>query len=131
MALQANVLSSDQSPVGKSFENIFNKMVSNLKTLFTIPDLSRNMRNSQNINKVSQSVKEVSFISKVNNTIKKLPPPTTSSSNEEPILIPVHANDFESNFQSILNEAILNPKKKTLILHNNNFTERELKSLFL
>ena len=94
VALQANVL-SDLCSTKAGFEGEFKEMMSNLKILFTIPNLTRNMRNSENINKASQGLKDNDPNYKVRNTIKKLPPPATSSSNEEPILIPVHVNDFE------------------------------------
>ena len=89
------------------------------------------MRNSKNINKASQGLNYKGSAYVVRNTIKQLPPPTTSSSNEEPFLIPVHENNFESNFQNILTEAVFNPKKKTLILHSGNFKGKDLKFLFL
>ena len=130
MALQANVL-SDTSYTKDSFEGKFEEMMSNLTTLFTIPKLTRNMRNSAVINKASQGVKDNGLGYTVNNTIEKLPPPTTSTSNEKPILIRVHVNDFESNFHNILSEAVFNPKKKTLILHSKRFKGKDLKSLFL
>jgi len=106
-------------------------MMSNLTTLFTIPSLTRNMRNSKNINKASQGLNETSYLFKVRNTIEKLPPPITSSSNQEPILIPVHISTFESNFQDILGEAAFDLQKKTLILHSTRFKGKDIKSLFL
>jgi len=130
VALQANVL-SDVSYTIDGLEEKFKEMISNLTTLFTIPNLTRNMRNSQNINKVSQGVEETYATYKIANMIEKLPPPTTSSSNEESILIPVHYSDFESNFPNILSEAVFDSKKKTLILHSENFKGKNLKSLFL
>ena len=130
MALQANLL-SDLSWTEDGFEGKFEEMMSDLKPLFAIPNLSRNMRNCEKINRASQGVKENADRYKVRNTIEKLPPPTTTSSNDEPILIPVHGNDFESNFQNILCEAVFNPKEKTLILHSENFEGKDLKSLFL
>ena len=130
MALQANLL-SDQSWTGDGFEDKFAEMMSNLKTLFAIPNLTRNMRNGEEINRATQGVNTFGNSYEVRSTIEKLPPPTTSSSNEEPILIPVHGKDFESNFQNILNEALFDQKKKTLILHAGNFEGKDLQSLFL
>ena len=89
------------------------------------------MRNSENINQAAQDVDAKNSYIKVSNTIEKLPPPTTSRSNEEPIVIPVHANDFVSNFHNILNEAVFHSEKKTLILHSESFKGKGLKSLFL
>ena len=133
-AFQANSL-SDLCSRDAYFEGKFKEMMSDMKPLFTIPSLKRNMRNAENINKASQGLKQNSIIYKVRNTIEKLPPPTTSSSNKEPILIPVHLHDFESNFQNILNDAVSNSKMKTLILYSKLFKRRsvdeDLKSLFL
>ena len=130
MAFQANAL-SDLCRTDDDFEGKFKEMIKNLKPSFTFPNLTRNMRNSENINQATQDVNATNSKIKVSNTIEKLPPPTTYKFNEEPIVIPVHANDFESNFQNILNEAVFNATKKTLMLHSENFKGKYLKSLFL
>ena len=101
VALQANLL-SDLSYTDAGFEGKFKEMMSNLKTFFTIPNLTVNMRNNEKINQASQGVEQFASFYEIKNTIEKLPPPTTSRSNEEPILIPVHVNDFEANIQYIL-----------------------------
>ena len=107
-------------------------MKMNLEKIFTFPDLSKNMRNSENINSAGQGVQpQKSYSYQVSNAIEKLPPPTTSSSQEKPILIPIKDKDFESKFKKILNEEVFNPKKKTLVLHSPSFEGNDLKSLFL
>ena len=131
IALQANAL-SDQCDTKIGFDESFEKMKTNLENIFTFPDLSKNMRNSENINSAGQGVQQTSSnYYKVSNAIEKLPPPTTSSSQEKPLLIPIHENNFESNFKNMLNEEVFNPKKKTLILHTEKFNRNDLKSLFL
>ena len=130
VALRANVF-SDQTKVKDDFQSNFQRMMSNLATLFTIPSLNRNMRNSPNINKASQGLKETSSLFTVRSTIEKLQPPITTSSNPEPKLIPVHMSIFESNFQEILSQAVFNLKKKTVIMHSTRFKGKDLKSLFL
>ena len=95
------------------------------------------MRNSGNINKASKDLKgHESNYGKVSKIIEPLPPPhaseslTTFTSKEEPILIPIHQNDFESCFKDIL-EPILDLTKKTLMLHSKKFDGSALKSLLL
>lgn len=112
-------------------------MVSELANVFWFPKLSKNMRNSGNINKASKNLKGHKLnYGKVSNILEPLPSPnkaeslTTSISEEEPILIPIHQNDFESNFKDIL-EPILDLKKKTLMLHSKKIDGTNLKSLLL
>ena len=108
-------------------------MKTNLENHFTFPDLSKNMRNNENINRAGQGVQQVVGYSdyQVSNAIEKLPPPTTSSSQDKPLFIPINKGDFESNFKDMLNEEVFNPKKKTLILHSKKFKGNDLKSFFL
>ena len=112
-------------------------MVSELANVFWFPKLSKNMRNSGNISKASKDLKGHKLnYGQVSNILEPLPSPnkaesiTTSISEEEPILIPIHQNDFESNFKDIL-EPILDLKKKTLMLHSRKFDGKNLKSLLL
>ena len=128
IALQTNVL-SDQIVTNYDFKDKFQEVMSNMTALFSIPNLTRNMRNGEKINKASKGVGDAAGFYNVNNTNEILPPPTTSSSNEEPILIPVNEKYFEFYFQSMLDEKVFNPKKKTLILHTESFLEKELKIL--
>jgi len=130
IALQANAL-SDACNTGDGFEKSFEKIKTNLEKIFTFPDLSKNMRNSGNINSAGQGVQQSNaFDYQVSNAIEKLPPPTISSSQEKPLLIPIKEKDFEFNFKNMLNEEVFNPKKKTLILHSKKFKGNDLKSLF-
>ena len=147
LAMQANVL-SDQSYTLSDFEERYKEMMIKLENLFTIPTLNMNMRNGEKVNKACQEVESQGNSSwKVSETIDKLPPPTTSSSQsllpsqalqapttsssqEEPIFIPVNEYDFESNFQKIL-KPVLDLNKKTLILHSDSFKGKNLKSLLL
>ena len=126
MALQANQL-SDQSSISASsgreddFEETFRRMLCKLEKSFAIPKLSKNMRNSERINKASRELEA----NDLQETIEKLPSPVTSIFQEDPILIPVHKADLESNIQNILNK-IVNPRKKTLILHSKSFKGNDL-----
>ena len=131
LAMQANVL-SDQSDTKDDFERRYKEMMTNLENLFTVPALNMNMRNGEKVNKACQEVKYIGTNSayNVSETIVKLPPPTTScsqshqisqvlqapstsSSHEDPILIPVNENDLESNFQNIL-KPVLDLKTKKI-----------------
>lgn len=130
MALQANQL-SDQSSTASSgtednFEKTFIRMCFKLGKTFSIPTLSKNMRNSEKINKASRELKA----NDLQETIKKLTSPVTSIFQEDPTLIPVHKGDLESNFKDILSK-ILNPRKKTLILHSKAFKGNDLYLLVL
>ena len=146
LALQANVL-SDQRRTYDDFEEDYKRMMTMLESFFTIPTLSMNMRNGEKVNKASQLVENQNSTWKVNEAIDKLPPPTTSSSQslqpsqalqspttkssqEDPILIPVQGDDLESNFHDIL-KPVLDLKRKTLILHSTSFEGKHLKSLLL
>ena len=55
IALQANAL-SDQCETEDSFDESFENMKTNLEKIFTFPNLSKNMRNSENINSAGQGV---------------------------------------------------------------------------
>merc|ERR1712133_329296 len=102
------------------------------KDNFTIPNLSKNMRNSQNINKASQGIEDIANHFQITKSIKMLPPQSTSTRyNEEPTLISVHQNDFDSKIKKILSKAAFDPKKKTLVLHSKTFKSNDLKLLFL
>ena len=146
--MQANVL-SDQSHTRSDFEERYKEMMTNLENHFTVPTLNMNMRNGEKVNKACQSIEDQGPASEFNvsKTIDKLPPPTTSSSQslqpsqslqapttsssqEEPILIPVHQDDLESDFQNIL-KPVLDLKTKILILHSKSFEGKHLKSLLL
>ena len=123
-------------------------MISNLEPIFTIPNLNTNMRNGKNVNRACQGVENnINPSYPVNKTIKKLPPPsnssfptplssqalqapTTTSSEEEAILIPIQKNDFESKFQNIL-KPVLDLRKKTLFLHSKSWNGTDLKFLLL
>ena len=148
LAMQANVL-SDQSYTEGDFDKRYKEMMAKLENLFTVPTLNMNMRNGEKVNKASQSVENQSGGTNFNvgETIDKLPPPTTlssqsvqpsqalqapptSSSQGEPIFIPVHEDDLESHFQNIL-KTVLDFKKKNLILHSKSFEGKDLKSLLL
>ena len=74
IALQANVM-SDQSMVGEDFEERFKEMISRLESVFYIPTLSKNMRNSGKITEASKNVKadEGNIAYQVSATIDKLP----------------------------------------------------------
>ena len=131
VALQANAL-SDQSDASDGFTERFKVMMSKLEDIFHLPTLSKNMRNNENINRASQGVQDSNLMyCRIADTIEKLPPQKTSSFQEKPILIPVHASDFGSNFRTMLGENVLNRRKKTLILHTSNFLGTELKSLLI
>ena len=123
---------SDQCGTKDDFNESCEKIKIKLDSLFTFPDLSRNMRNSESINSAGQGVQRIEGSPyTITNLIRKLPPPTLSSYQEKPFLIPIEEKDFESSFQNILNKEVFNPKKKTLILHSKSFNERDIKSLIL
>ena len=130
VALQANQLSDQSSTASSGTENnfveTFRCMLSKLEKTFAIPKLNKNMRNSEKINKASRELEA----NDLQETIEKLTSPVTSIFQEDPILIPVHKGDLESNFQNILNK-ILKPKKKTLILHSKSFKGNDLYLLVL
>ena len=131
IALQANVL-SDLNDTSVSFKKQFNAMMSNLENFFVMPKLKMNMRNSEKINKASHGVTDRNLMYyKISDIIEKLPPLRTTSLQEEPILVPVHENDFESNFKNMFDEKILDLKKKTLIIHTKHFNGYALKSLLI
>lgn len=133
IALQANTLSDAGNTKG-GFEESFKRSKNDLENYFTVPALTKNMRNSENINKTCQGVPVDGAINiLVNRMIEKLPPlhsPTTSSSQDKPIFIPIHQNDFDSNLKNILSE-VLDQDKKTLILHSGLFKGEDLKSLLV
>ena len=58
IALQANML-YDQGQTNNDFEEKHKSIMLNMAKYFVIPKLTRNMRNSDNINKVFQGVKEM------------------------------------------------------------------------
>ena len=123
--MQANQL-SDQSSISYSgnednFGETFRTMRSKLEKTFAMPPLSKNMRNSEKINKASRELEAKDL----QETIEMLPSPVTSTFQEDPILIPVNKGDLEFNFQNIL-DKILDPRKKTLILHSKSFKGNDL-----
>ena len=62
-----------------------------------VPNLSKNMRNNENINLASQGVQDSNLMYyRIADTIEKLPPQKTLSFQEKPTLIPVHADIFGS-----------------------------------
>ena len=130
IALQANAF-ADQNHISFEFDERFQQMIFNIENIFTIPNLTKNMRNSENINKASKGVIQTKNFFTVSNTIKKLPSLTTSSPQREPIVIPFYQRDFENNFKNMLDNEISNPEKKTMILHSNSYDGNVLRSLLL
>ena len=105
--------------------------MSELGKTFTIPSLRKNMRNSENVNKASHGVEvDAGYGDQVSETIEKLTSPITSIPQAEPLLIPIHENDFDLNFKSVLSTT-LNPDKKTLILLSRSFVVKSIYLLLL
>ena len=90
IALQANVLSdTSYHYYFDDFEESFKRSKNDLQNNFTVPALTKNMRNSEYINKTCQGVQQNIDNYKIKEVIEKLPPlqsPTTSSSQDKPIL---------------------------------------------
>ena len=121
MALQVNQL-SDQSRTKDDFEMKFKEMMSKVERSYVISKLNMNMRNSEKVNKVTHCLHSDSESSyQVSEIVDKLPAPTSLSSQHEPVMIPVHQQDFASSFQSMLNEKEFDPRKKTLIPNPSEF----------
>ena len=85
---------SDVAEINEDFEESFTMMMSDLKNNFTIPKLTKNMRNCEHINNASHDVEEYDSDYELSLMIEKLPPPTSYGSGEAPILIRVHKNNF-------------------------------------
>ena len=70
IALQANAL-SDQCKTDNRFNSRYVAMKRYLMNIFTFPDLSKNMRNSENINSAGQGVQQEGYGYKISDMIDK------------------------------------------------------------
>ena len=72
IAFQANMW-SDQGQTNNDFEEKYKLIMINMSKYLAIPTLTRNMRNSDNINKVFQGLKEIDSVKRLTcNTCKPI-----------------------------------------------------------
>ena len=70
IAFQANMW-SDQGQTNNDFEEKYKLIMINMSKYLAIPTLTRNMRNSDNINKVFQGLKEIDSVKRLTCNTRK------------------------------------------------------------
>ena len=133
IAFQSNSL-NDRCYSAENFESEFGKMIEFLRNelKFYSPNLTLNMRNSNEVGKLAKTMKSEVNKVKITNVIESLPTPKSSITSTKPILIPISSLDLKHNYLKLFDKATEKGEMRVILIESEHKIDvKEIKEALL